>query len=292
MKSTPDSPLDFFEYIIDEENIKIELKERFKYSNYNSYSIELPNDINYVEEDEFGKFKTGKITVKSELIPILRNQFEISKKLMRSTYLNNEPNQNRNFLNIQFNTIQNLINRRAGIINKHPYLLLPLRGLVNFINDKLLYSDMKKIELNENGIQYEPSLGQNSFVPKSDIDIIHEVLDYMKGENEKRETILSSEDFDLLIEYTTYLIEQEKVPETTKQLKPKLPNELIRFTFAVLHRELYTTKRKRVYFYDFIKSVFENFKDTSIKSIKDQFGTKPRIYTHSFISEIIKKHIE
>ena len=82
MKSTADSPLDFFEYIIDEGNIKIELKERLKYSSYNSYCLELPTDINYVEEDEFGNFKTGKTTIESELIPILRNQFETSKKLM------------------------------------------------------------------------------------------------------------------------------------------------------------------------------------------------------------------
>lgn len=292
MKSTLENPLAFFEYIIDEVNIKIELKERLEYSNYNSFCIQLPTNINYVEEDEFGNFKTGKTTIESELIPILRNQFETSKKLMVNAYLNNEPNQNRNFLNVQFNTIQTLIKRKTDILNKYSYFLLPLRGLVRFINDKLLYPEMKDFELNEEGIQYEPSSHQGSSILKSDIEIIHEVLGYMKSKNEKRETILNAEDFKLLIEYTTYLIEQKKIPEITRQLKPKLTNELIRYTFAVLHKEFYTRKRKRKYFYDFIKLVFENFKDTSIKSIEGQFGTKPRIYLHSFIPEIIKKHLE
>ena len=104
---------------------------------------------------------------------------------------------------------------------------------------------MKDFELNEEGIQYEASSHQGSSILKSDIEIIREVLGYMKSKNEKRETILNAEDFKLLIEYTTHLIEQKEIPEITKQLKPKLTNELIRYTFAVLHKEFYTRKRNR-----------------------------------------------
>ncbi|ESU23787.1 hypothetical protein FEDK69T_11950 [Flavobacterium enshiense DK69] len=293
MKSTLENPLYFFESINDEVRIKKILDYNLHFSNYISYIIELPNDIFYEERDEFGNVTKGVTTVERELTSLLLRKLEVSKELMKNSYIKNEPHQNRNYLNIQFNTIQNIIFKNADLINRYPCLLLPLRGLVEFINDILLYPDMEKFELNEDGIQFEPSSDQQgSFILKTDREIIHEVLDYMKGENEKRETILSAEDFNQLMEYTTYLIEQEQIPEITKQLKPKLPNELIRFTFAVLHRELYTTKRKRVYFYDFIKLVFENFKNTSLKSIESQFGTKPRIYPHSFIPEIIKKHIE
>lgn len=291
MEGIIENPLHFFEYIIDETNINKEIEKQINYYDFASYNIELPGKIQYVEQNDLGEYKKGEIEVIKILLPQLRKEFHNSKKRMLEIYLQNNSNDNPNFLRYQFNTIQSLIYNSSNIINKYPYLLLPLRGLVRFINDKLLLLDMERYVLNEDGIQYTTILNQETFVSKSNSDIIHDVLSFMNGKNEKQEEILSKEDYNLLIEYTTHLIEKGGLPTFTKQLKPNLTNDVVRFSFWVLHKELYTTTKIRPYFYDFIKLVFENFKDNEISSIRSQFGTKSRVKLDSFLPETIKNYL-
>ncbi len=129
------------------------------------------------------------------------------------------------------------------------------------------------------------------FQKTKEVDFISSVISYMKGKNEKGEIILNEKDYNLLYLYVQELIEKEKVPNIKKQLKPKISNDLLRFTFWVLHYEKYTTKKIRLYFYDFIKEAFENFKGSEISSIKSQFGTKTRVTKDNFLPEIIIKHL-
>ena len=169
--------------------------------------------------------------------------------------------------------------------------MLPLRGILNYVNTILLVPGMERFELDESKISSFTidSVEQIPFdlTQKTDIEIIHCVFDYMKGLNEQKEKIFSDEDFNLLIEYTTELIEQEKIPVVEKKLQPKISNDLLRFSYWVLHKELYTTKRIKPYFYDFVQVVFLNFKDSHISSIKSQFGTSKRVKKDKFLPEII-----
>lgn len=290
MKSTPQNPVAFFEYIINENNIKKELDKRLEYSDFVQYTIYLPTEIKYVEQIENGEYVHGETYIKDQIIPLLRIEFERSKDIIYNSYLNKTETQNKNYLNIIFNTLQSLINKKAEIINSYPYLILPIRGIINFINDKLILSDMPSFELNEDKIDIIPD--NDVFIPKKSKEgTVYSVLSYMKGKNEKHDIILSNEEYNLLIVYTLYLVQEEELPEITQQLEPKLSNDTIRFTFWVLHHELYTTKKIKNYFYDFIKAVFVKFENNEIDSIKKQFGTRSRVSKDKFLPEIITKHL-
>ncbi len=130
---------------------------------------------------------------------------------------------------------------------------------------------------------------------KSDIELIHSIFDYMKGKNEKRELILNEDDFNLLIEYTEYLVKEEEVPTIKNKISPKLTQGEISFTYWVLHQKWYNSYRApktRELYSTFLKALFEQFNNTTEKSIKGQFGNKDRCYPHNFLPKIITKYLE
>lgn len=291
MKSNSDNPLAFFEYILDEDNIIHEINSRVMYYGFRWHGINLPYEIRYIEDGEYGDSIEGQIEVKEVLIPLLRIEFEKSKKFVLATYLQNNEVFNKNFLFVQFNTLQSLLVNKSQFINKYPYFLLPIRGLVKHLNDKLLLPEMQQFTLNEDLIEFSP-LNESLFIEKSNDEIITSTLSYMKGKNEKQEYILNNEDYLLLVEYTTHLITYEEVPPISKKLAPKLSADVIRFTFWVIHHELYTTKIIKPYFYEFVKAVFIKFKNNEISSIKSQFGTRGRVTRYKFLPEIMKKNLK
>ena len=124
-----------------------------------------------------------------------------AKKQIYSTFLENEPLVNINYLTYQFNTIQSLVTNQQNIINKYPYFLLPLRGVVKFINERLSIPNMDKFVLNEDGIIF--NINEDfSINEKSNEETIYSIFGFMKGKNERKETILNEDDFNLLIKCT------------------------------------------------------------------------------------------
>ncbi|WP_428231110.1 hypothetical protein [Flavobacterium sp.] len=295
MSSTDLKPLAYFQYIIDSNNLLDVIEKEFHYSDCIGFELTTPTEIKYTVENSEGSFEQKSILTKDLLYSKLYREFEIAKNNLYSFSLNNSKLSIENYLTIQFNSLQTILNEKSDFINNHIYFMLPLRGILKYINTILLLPEMKEFELDESKISYNliDLAEQASFesTKKSDIETIHSIFDYMKGNNEKREKILSDEDFQLLIKYTTELIKLESVPQIDKQLYPKISNDLLRFSFWVLHKELYTTKRIRKYFYDFVKVIFLNFKDSDTSSIESQFGTSTRVKKDKFIPQIISKHL-
>lgn len=295
MSSTDLHPLAYFEHIIDSDNILKEIENEFFYTDCFDIILEDSTEVKYTEPNEFGVFQQRSILTKDLLVPKIYREFQKAKNNLYSFCLDHTNSIKENYLTIQFNTLQAIINKNSNFISSHIYFMLPLRGILNYINTILLLPGMERFELDESKI---PSLAIDSaeqipfdLTQKTDIEIIHSIFDYMKGLNEQKEKIFSDEDFNLLIKYTTELIEQEKIPVLEKQLQPKISNDLLRFSFWVLHKELYTTKRIKPYFYDFVQVVFSNFKDSHISSIKSQFGTSTRVKKDKFLPEIILKNL-
>jgi len=296
MNSTDLNPLAYFEYIIDSNNILDVIENEFLYSDNLSFDLGDSTDIKYLVKNDFGEIIQKSILTKDLLLPKLYREFQKAKNNLYSFSVSNTKSTTEYYLTIQVKILQEIINKKSNLINSHIYVMLPLRGILNYINNVLLVPGMERFELDESKISFNSieNSEQISFdlSHKSNIEIIHSVLDYMKGYNEKKEIILNNEDFDQLINYTKDLIEKEEIPQIKNQLQPKVSNDLIRFSYWVLHKELYTTKRVRPYFYDFIKALFLNFKESDIKSIKSQFGTSTRAYKYDYIPDIISKHIK
>lgn len=287
MKSTIDNPIAYFEYLISDVSIKSDLEDLLTYSDYLSYIISLPNEVVFFEFNEEHEIRGVKIGLYETLKPKLDRELENSKRLMLEYYLENAEQRNLNFFKFLFNSIQSLV-RNLEFIKRYPFLLFYYRELVQFINLKIVASYEMNFVLNEDGICLNNVSNNN---PKSKEGLIYEIFSFMKGKNEKGKNILDEEEFESLIDSIKSLVSDEKLPSEFVQVKPRISNDLIRFSFWVLHHELYTTKEIRPYFLEFIKNTFKNFNESTLKSIKGQFGTKSRVKKDNFIPEIIKKHL-
>jgi hypothetical protein len=295
MKSTDKKPLVFFEYIINQYNLSKEIDKQLCGYDVKGYRFINSTKIGFEEQNTFGEFESREIEIQELLFPLLYREFQKSKNHFYNYCLINSNQTVENYLRIQFNTIQTLLNNQSDFINIHPNFLLPLRGLVKYINEILILPEMKMFELNESSIiiQDTDDTIDNEFTinQQTDEEIIHLVFDYMNGLNDKREKILSDEDFVLLIRYTTELINNEQISEIDIKLQPKISNDQLSFSYWVLHKKIYTTKRLRNYFYDFLINTFSNFENMEKSSIKSTFGTKSRVVKDSFLPEIIKDYL-
>jgi hypothetical protein len=290
MKSTIENPIAYFEYVLDETIMAKVLFEEIENYNLVSFDFKSPSQVNCVEFYNNELFDTV-YTIQDILLPILKLEFNKSKSLLKDDFLKDKPQDVKLLVTYHFNSIQSLVKNRASVISKHSFFLLPLRGLVKFLNERMLSPGMEPFVLNEEGIEFVSSNGQGNSFSKSNTDIILEVLGYMKNQNQRQEVILSEPDFNLLITYTVSLVENGEIPELTNKLNPNLSNSLILFSFWVLHKELYTTTQIRPIFFSFIKNVFKNLEQNEISSIRSQFGSKSRVTKDGFLPHIIKKHL-
>ncbi|NVN19451.1 hypothetical protein GUA46_13960 [Muricauda sp. HICW] len=291
MNSSEEYPLSFFEYVVNESNMVEVLNNQLQYYGFITYSFDLPNKcIHYMEQNDNGEYVNGEISMESLLLPVVRRKFNQSKELMYSIFLKSRRDTNRNFLLYQFNTVQSIVSKNKEFIKNFPLFLLPLRGIVDYINQRLKEPSEEEFLLDESEIRVNIS-GDLNVTDKSEDEIIHEIFDFMKGRNEKKEEILSNNDFNTLIELISHLVQKEEVPEVDHQISPKISNDQLRFSFWVLHDKLYTSKRIRPYFYDFVKEVFSNFNKSEVSSIKKQFGTTTRVVKDSFLPQIISNYL-
>lgn len=292
MNSSVNKPLDFFEYITKESNFIEYTNQILNDSDFVSYQVIDCKTVKYTELDFYNNLVGGSLELTQIINPRLRKQLEITKELLKQFCTDNEGHKIVNYLRIQFNTIQSIINDNFEFINKYPHLILPLRAIVKFINDVLILPDTTPYFLNEEKVTTEIKDGK--LVEKSTINLIHEIFDYFNGNNEKQEVILEEREFNLLIEHTAYLINEEKVPTIKDKITPNLKNGNILLSYWVLHKNIYTTQKIRPYFYDFIKALFTNFESSEIKSIAKQFGTKtyPRVSKFAFLPNIISDYLE
>ncbi|WP_372474136.1 hypothetical protein AB4865_02360 [Capnocytophaga sp. ARDL2] len=286
IQSTSQKPIAFFEEVAtyNESNILLFISEYFPTAKINPPFVELSEMI--FDENANPLEIINKQKIVSFWSSILQGELYKSKELIYQNYLKGTESQNKVYLNVIFNTIKVII-KKGEKFTLNPSCLFFLKEIIGFINDRLLLPDMSPFLWESLINKEEPYLeGTNS----SHKDLILSIFDYMEGKNELGEQILSKDDFLLLLKYTIFLVENQSVPEIQKQLEPKLKNGIISFSYWVLHKELYDSKKIKDCFIDFLKKVFVCFKGNEISSIRSQFGSKTRFYPPDFLSEIIKKY--
>lgn len=109
--------------------------------------------------------------------------------------------------------------------------------------------------------------------------VAEKYLAYLQGNNLQKSKIMQGNEYDRLLEYTFHLIEFETLPESIKKISQlNIPSGYIRYTYYLIHKELYTTKAIKNQWIDFLQQVFVEFKDTDWQTIKTKFSTKPSLY--------------
>ena len=292
-KSTITYPIRFFESVLkDESSIQDVANSILYYGGYPSYVFkEHSTVIDCIEIDDFGDATEFTEYIQNLIIGYLKSQYYISRDYIYQFCIKNDEVAVKSYLSIQVKGIQLLINKSKDLLAYHPYFLIPLRSLVKYINELLLLSGMDAFTIDEDVVEIIP-LRSNLDFDAINSEIIYSVLKYMADKNEKQETILSQDDFNKLIDYTNFLVSNEEMPEIDEQLEPKIIFELLRFTFWVLHKELYSTKRIKPCFCNFVKEVFVHSNNSHVSSIQKMFAVQSRISKDKFIPDIITKYFK
>ena len=111
--------------------------------------------------------------------------------------------------------------------------------------------------------------------------IARKYLHFMSGNNPQQNKIMTEDDYNRMLRYVDDLIETGQVPDTIKPIpQTGVSTGMIRYTFYLIHKELYTTRPIRDPWIDFLLAVFTQFKDSTHATTKTTFSTKPPNYQH------------
>lgn len=299
MESTNYNPLAYFESLIVNNDLNTYLQKYLDdFIEHSGYEIQNVNrtkgTVKYLDYDIDGKYIVEKEDHFEDSIRVeLFNQYNKSKELINESVaeISKSGEDYTGFLLLQEKQIQYIINNGEKQINLFPILLKPLNSIVNYINKKYLSENKIKIGVNTSFlILEEPKEEYNS-----DVQIIISVLGYLKNNNDKRQKIMSDEQFNLMIKYVNFYVENNTFPQNIKKLDSlNISNNLLRFTFWVLHKKLYTTNSIRQEFIQLIKQIFSDFDNWEESTLKRKFGNRDKVQHNGkhFIPEIIKSELK
>ncbi len=292
-------PLQYFEEII-ENNAIYKLKQNFINQNTeflsNIEKIEPDKGIiiywdSYYNTDTKEPFSGHfTLTFENKLSYILYSEFSNAKKLIDKYVLEN-PTDYLPFLYLQEKTLQYIINRGKQTIIDYPLLLKPLLGIQRYINEKYLIDQERKIQLDtkniEEHIESSPSIYEDS-------NEIESTLKYLKGNNDKGQLIMSEENYKKMINYVTYFNENQALPENIEKIPHiNISQNLLQFTFWVLHKRLYTTSEIKDEFIHLMKAMFSDFDNWAFSPLKTKFGSREKVTVNGikFIPDFIKEEV-
>ncbi|MFB3389492.1 hypothetical protein [Flavobacterium sp. LAR06] len=296
MQSTKENPLGYFESYIVGSGLKISLAEFIHdlvhVSGYHITDVDKTTGI--VKYFDYNDSETFEVESKFEkqLTNDLLNELNNTKVLISDAVTEMvKANQDYiNFLLLQQIQLQYIVNSGKENINSFPVLLKPLLGVANYINNKFLTESPKKIHLDLSCLKTDTD---NAIIQDKN-QIISSVLSYLKTQNEKDQKIMSDQEYELMIGYISFYVENNILPEDIQKLQTlNISKNLLRFTFWVLHKKLYTTSLIRPDFISLIKQIFSDFDEWELSTLKRKFGNKDKV-THNgklFIPEIIKNEL-
>lgn len=110
-------------------------------------------------------------------------------------------------------------------------------------------------------------------------------LNFFSGNNPQQDKIMKDDDYNRLLQMVDFLIENEKLPDKINKISQiNISTGMIRYTFYLIHKELYTTKNIKPEWIDFLHAVFEQFKNIEWNTTKTKFSVKPSSYQHDMKS--------
>ena len=298
MESTKQNPLAYFESLIVFDGINTFLQnfltDYIEHSGLNLTFVDnIKGIVKYLDYDiEGNNIIELEVNFENKLTNELYYQFNKSKELINEAVaeMTKSKEDYINFLLLQEKQIQYIINNGKKHINLFPELLKPIIGITNYINYKYLNESDKKIVVNTSLLNLEESNIDNN----NDSQTIISILGYLKNYNDKRQKIMSDEQFDLMIEYVKSYVDNNTIPNNITKLDSlNISKNLLRYTFWVLHKKLYTTGSIRQDFILLIKQIFSDFDNWEIVTLKRKFGNKDKVIHNGkhFIPEIIKSEL-
>jgi hypothetical protein len=142
---------------------------------------------------------------------------------------------------------------------------------------------------NEGTKTTKPKATQQKASPQKQKTAAQKRIAFLSGYNRKNEKIMSSEDFARLTNYICSLIDTGTVPPNIQPISQiAISSEYLRYTFYLIHKELYTTRPVRPEWIDLLHAIFTQFKDVDKETTRKKFSTRPTHYDTD-IQEIEKQ---
>jgi hypothetical protein len=125
----------------------------------------------------------------------------------------------------------------------------------------------------------KPKAIQQKTSPQKQKATAQKRIAFLSGYNRKNEKIMSDDDYARLTTYICSLIDAGTVPPNIQPIPQMgVASEYLRYTFYLIHRELYTTHPIRPEWIDLLHTVFTQFKDVETETTRKKFSTKPTHY--------------
>src|SRR5690606_19076427 len=106
--------------------------------------------------------------------------------------------------------------------------------------------------------------------------IARRYLHFLSGNNPQQNKIMPEDDYNRMLRYVDALIETGQVPDGIKPIpQTGVSTGMIRYTFYLIHKELYTTRPIRQPWIDFLLTVFAQFQDSTHSTTKTKLSAKP-----------------
>ncbi|MDR1371815.1 MAG: hypothetical protein LBJ17_01620 [Dysgonamonadaceae bacterium] len=142
---------------------------------------------------------------------------------------------------------------------------------------------------NEGTKTTKPRATQQKISTQKQKDIATKRIAFLSGYNRLNAKIMSDDDFYRLTTYICSLIDTGTVPTNIQQIsQTNISNEYLRYTFYIIHKELYTTRPIRPEWIDLLHAVFAQFRDVEKETTRKKFSTVPQHY-ETDIKEIVKQ---
>jgi hypothetical protein len=142
---------------------------------------------------------------------------------------------------------------------------------------------------NEGTKTTKPKATQQKITTQKQKELTKKRIAFLVGYNRHNEKIMSDDDFARLTTYIHSLIDTGTVPPNIQQISQAgTSNEYLRYTFYLIHKELYTTRPIRPEWIDLLHAVFAQFREVEKETTRKKFSTVPQHY-ETDIREIVKQ---
>ena len=285
-------PLYFFENIL-----KLDYLEKL-YNKFHATIYKHGDHILESNEDTITTIdtysKTTEHSFRKHLKPILYRELKNSKILLDEEIISFDGDTSKiwQYLIVQVKKLQHSVNKGGIEIIRVPEILETINLLIEYINKVHLPEEKDSFEITED-YSLEILESNRLIYSKTSSEIIDLIFGYLNGENEKQEKIMTTEQYMLMIEYVNHLVDKKEVPKIKNKIeKLNITKSLLRFTFWVLHKELYTSKTIKEDYINFLIAVFQDFENWEFKNLKKVFGNKSGVNSFEFIPNQILKYLK
>jgi len=110
--------------------------------------------------------------------------------------------------------------------------------------------------------------------------LVLKLIAFLAGYNRHNKKIMSNDEFERLKFYIFALIDTGKIPEDIQPIaKTGITNEYLRYTFYLIHVELYTSRPIRPEWIDLLHAIFTQFNEVEKETTRKKFSSIPTFYT-------------